>query len=290
MTAPVTIAAELIVDARCWLGEAPLWDDRHGDLLWVDIDVGRIYRLRAGRDVPETVDAGESVGVVAMRDGGYVAAVESGFRWLGPDLQPMEATVPVLHQSGGMRMNDGNVDPCGGFWAGSMALDGAPGQGSLYRLDPDRTVDRVVDGLTISNGIDWNRAGTRMYLVDSAEPRISMFDVEDGCRTIRDRRTFVDLDPDIGLPDGLTVDAEDGVWVALWGSGRLHGYSPDGRLHTVVSVPTPNVSSCVFGGPDLRTLYITTACKDLPEIQRQRRRRVRGPAPGPGSSGKPLCH
>jgi sugar lactone lactonase YvrE len=262
VTAPTTIAAELYADSRCWLGEGPLWDDRFRCLLWIDVEVGWILRLEMGSTMPEISEVGSPIGALALREDGYVAAVQSGFLQLGADLRPTGAVLPVRHRRLTMRMNDGNVDPCGGFWAGSMAWDGASGQGSLYRLDPDRTVRRVLGGLTISNGLDWNTAGTRMYFVDSAESRISVFDVDHACRSIRNRRTFVEIDPGLGAPDGLTVDAEDGVWVALWGAGRVHGYAADGRLRTVVSVPTPFVSSCAFGGIDLDTLFITTARRD----------------------------
>lgn len=263
MTAASTVTAELHVDARCWLGEGPLWDDRCRRLLWVDIEAGRILWLEMGSSTLQSTDVGSPIGVLALRDDGYIAAVESGFLQLATDLQPVDVVLPIPRHGRGLRMNDGNVDPRGGFWAGSMASDGASGQGSLYRLDPDRTVHRVLRGLTISNGLDWDAAGTRMYFADSAEPRVSVFDVEDNYRTIRNRRTFVEIDPRVGAPDGLTVDAEDGVWVAVWGAGRVHGYSADGRLRTVVSVPTPFVSSCAFGGVDLDTLFITTARRDI---------------------------
>ena len=263
MNAPVMISATLHVDARCWLGESPLWDDRSNDLLWVDIEAGRVLRLSSASAERTVTQIDEPIGAIALHDDGYVAAVKSGFLRLTTALRPVGTVVPVRHERRGMRMNDGNVDPFGSFWAGSMEWDGGSGIGSLYRLGADGTVRRLLDGLTISNGLDWDASATRMYFVDSAESQISLFDVGRGCRTISNRRTFVEINPALGSPDGLTVDAEDGVWVALWGSGRVHGYTSDGQLGTVISVPTPHVTSCVFGGRDLRTLFITTARKGL---------------------------
>jgi sugar lactone lactonase YvrE len=154
-------------------------------------------------------------------------------------------------------MNEGGCDPDGRFWCGSMAYDRRPGGAAVYRLDPDRSVRRVLDGVTISNGLEWSPDGSRAYYDDTATHRVDVFDYDrdDGLTA---RRPFVVL-TDAERPDGLTVDAEGGVWVALNGSGVVHRYTPAGVLDEVVHLPTPKVTACTFGGPGLDQLFITTS-------------------------------
>ena len=125
-------------------------------------------------------------------------------------------------------MNDGNCDPAGRFWAGTMALDERRSAGALYRLDPDLTVHTMLTDVTISNGIDWSLDGRRMYYVDSPTRRIDVFDFDPGTGAIANRRTFVQVPAEAGIPDGMTVDADGFVWLALWGGAALHRYAPDG--------------------------------------------------------------
>jgi sugar lactone lactonase YvrE len=156
-----------------------------------------------------------------------------------------------------VRMNEGGCDPDGRFWCGSMAYDRRPGGAAVYRLDPDRSVRRVLDGVTISNGLEWSPDGSRAYYDDTATHRVDVFDydTDDGLTA---RRPFVVL-TDAERPDGLTVDTEGGVWVALNGSGVVHRYTPAGVLDEVVHLPTPKVTACTFGGPGLDQLFITTS-------------------------------
>ena len=154
-----------------------------------------------------------------------------------------------------MRMNDGGCDPDGRFYCGSMAYDQSAGAAALYRLDPDRSVHVVLEGLTISNGLEWSPDGARAYYVDTATRRLDVFDY-DLASGLSGRRPLVEIGGD---PDGLTVDARGGVWVALCGGGAVHGYTPEGGLAEVVDVPTPKVTACTFGGPRLDELYITTS-------------------------------
>jgi sugar lactone lactonase YvrE len=154
-------------------------------------------------------------------------------------------------------MNEGGCDPDGRFWCGSMAYDQAPGRGALYRLDPDGAVRRILDGVTISNGLDWSPDGSLAYYDDTATHRVDVFDY-DRVTGLTARRPFVRL-PDDGNPDGLTVDAEGGVWVALFGGGAVHRYTPAGALDVVVEVPTAQVTACTFGGPRLDELFVTTS-------------------------------
>jgi sugar lactone lactonase YvrE len=182
-----------------------------------------------------------------------------------------------------VRFNDGGCDPEGAFWCGTMAYDEAPGRGELFRLRPDGSVERVLTGVTISNGLAWTADAARAYYVDTPTHRIDVFDPADGPAG---RRPFVHIDPADGAPDGLTVDAEGRVWAALWGGAAVRCYDVDGTLVEQVTLPVPKVTACTFGGPALDELYITTSRQGEPEGEH--------PAAGavfryrPGVSGRPV--
>jgi sugar lactone lactonase YvrE len=163
-----------------------------------------------------------------------------------------------------VRMNEGGCDPDGRFYCGSMAYDKATGAGTLYRLDQDRSVSVVLEHVTISNGLEWSPDGGRAFYNDTPTHRISVFDYDPGAG-LTARRTFVDVTHggEPGDPDGLTVDAEGGVWTALFGSGVVHHYTADGVLDDVVEVAARQVTACAFGGADLDQLFITTSREGL---------------------------
>jgi sugar lactone lactonase YvrE len=240
------------------LGEGPCWDSASGALYWVDIPAGRVHRLD-GDGAHDSWEAGQAVGAVVTRaSGGLVLAARSGFLTLDPGTGAVAPLVP-LGLAPGVRMNDGACDSAGRFFAGTMADDEAPDQGTLYRLDPDHSVATVIGGLTISNGIGWSPDGATMYYIDSPTRRVDMLDYDPATGEISGRRPFADIDAGDAIPDGLAVDAEGCVWVALWDGGALLRFSPGGRLKQSLELPVPRVTSCAFGGPDLETLYISTA-------------------------------
>jgi len=142
-------------------------------------------------------------------------------------------------------------------------------RGSLYRLDTDGTVRRVLTGVSIANGLDWSPDGRTFYFTDLALSRIDQFDFEPDTGTVSNRRPFVEIPLDVGYPDGLIVDAEGFVWVGLWEGGSLHRYAPDGRLDRIIAVPASQTTKCAFGGPDLTDLYITTARIGLDKAARE---------------------
>ncbi len=173
-------------------------------------------------------------------------------------LETPEAGKPVR-----MRMNDGCADPAGRFWAGSMAFDFTPDAGSLYRIDRDGRVTRVLDGVTIANGPAFDAAGTTMYFTDTARGRIDRFTVDGESGVLGDRRVFVQMKHGSGYPDGMAVDDEDHVWVAMWGAGQVRRYRPDGSLAETISVPTGQPSSVCLVGRDEPQLFVTTAAEGL---------------------------
>jgi len=247
--------AEQVTGSVAYHGEGPVWSERWGGLRWVDMLAGDILSLAGDGTVRRRHVGDVAAAVRPRRDGGAVIAVERGFTLEDADgsLTPL---APAWTDDG-VRMNEGGCDPDGRFWCGSMSYDRRPGGAAVYRLDPDRSVRRVLDGVTISNGLEWSPDGSRAYYDDTATHRIDVFDydTDDGLTA---RRPFVVL-TDTERPDGLTVDSEGGVWVALNGSGVVHRYTPAGVLDEVVHLPTPKVTACTFGGPGLDQLFITTS-------------------------------
>ena len=254
------VDAVLAFDARMELGESPVWDERTRALYLVDILRGSIVRFDPGSGASESLARlDDLVGSIALRrDGGLIAATGTTVVLL--DEESNAQVVAATPDSDGIRFNDGVCDPQGRFWAGTMALDEAPGRGTLYRYDARGLVPMVMS-VTVSNGIDWSGDGTRMYYADSPTGRIDVFAFDGTDGSVSDRRTFVEIDT--GVPDGLAVDADDHVWVALWDGWAVHRYRPDGVLDRVVELPVARPTSCAFGGDDLGDLYVTSASVGL---------------------------
>jgi sugar lactone lactonase YvrE len=250
---------EVLARRDAYIGEGPVWDPRVGCLVWVDIASGLVLSTDPADGATVERKLPKSVGVVLPRaSGGYVAALQDGFYAL-PDEGEPELIALVEAEDPRTRFNDGEIDPQGRFWAGTMGWHAEPDLGSLYRLDPDGTVHRMIERVTISNGLGWSPDGGTMYYVDTVTRRIDKFAFDPVSGDISDRREFVAIREGGGRPDGLTVDAEGAVWVATWPGYGVHRYLPDGTLDAIVPLPVSNVSSCELGGPDLRHLFITTA-------------------------------
>ncbi|MEV0390613.1 SMP-30/gluconolactonase/LRE family protein [Nonomuraea sp. NPDC050643] len=246
---------EAVPVPRARLGEGARWDPSTGTLLWVDIPAGVVHRLDPADDTQETVDVGQPVGVAVPREpGGLALALRDGFAVLEEGAPVVIAPVTAA-EGPGNRMNDGACDSAGRFFAGTKAEDDTPGAGNLYRLDPGRAWERVVGGVTISNGLGWSPDERLLYYVDTPAGQVDVFDYDPATGDLANRRGVAELPQ----PDGLTVDAEGHVWVALWGGGAVVRLRPDGGHALTVRVPATNVTSCAFGGPDLDVLYVTTA-------------------------------
>ncbi|GHJ37838.1 SMP-30/gluconolactonase/LRE family protein [Streptomyces sp. TS71-3] len=258
---------EVAVRSEAALGEGPTWDPGTRRLIWVDILGARIhgYDPATGH---RTVQATEQhVGAAKPRAGGglvvnlrdgvgvYDPAGEDGgrpgaFRWLH------RAPVPRV------RGNDAAVAPDGALWAGTMDYGESEGRGSLTRIAPDGTATTVLDAVTVSNGTGWSPDGRLMYYVDTPTRRIDVFDFDvaaGGGEQVSGRREFAAVEKGAGFPDGLTVDADGCVWVALWDGSAVRRYTPSGKLDRVVELPVRRPTAPAFGGPDLTDLYITTA-------------------------------
>lgn len=261
------MTVETVVAAGAELGEGPIWDARSGRIAWVDILGRRIHLTDSTTGATESIETPLDVGAIAPRaEGGFVAALQDGFWVIGDGPARRIARVPEARS--GLRFNDGKCDPAGRFWAGTMAYDKAPGAAALYKLDVEGRPTRVIDGVTISNGIDWSVDGSRMYYVDSPLHRIDQFAYATAKGEISDPRTAIDIPPEAGTPDGLTVDSGGGIWVALWGGGAVHRYL-DGRLDRVIKLPVSQPTSCAFGGAELDELYVTSAWEGLSAADRR---------------------
>ena len=254
------VDVELVHDARAELGEGPIWDAASKRVLWVDILQGRVHRFDPASGRAEMREIGRPVGAVTpSRDGSLVLATSRGFERLDWETARVSTIAEVEADRPGNRMNDGACDPAGRFWAGTMALDESSGAGALYRLDPDGRVSRMVGDISISNGIAWSADARVMYYVDSPTRRIDVFDYDLATGAVANRRALVHIAREHGFPDGLILDADGYIWVALWAGSALHRYAPDGTLDRVVALPASYPTKCAFGGAALEELYITSA-------------------------------
>jgi sugar lactone lactonase YvrE len=268
----MTTGAIACTTEQCELGEGTRWDDRHGELLRVDILAGRVYRDKINADgalapvrsyqIPGTVGA---IAPVA-NDEGWLLAADQSILYLRPEGM-LRALAEVA--SDGTRMNDAACDPQGRFWAGTLAHDQRPGGGALYRLDQHGRTELMLDELAISNGLGWSPDSRTMYLADSGPGVIHAFRFDPESGAISDDQVLVDVPEEIGSPDGLTVDAAGDLWVAIYGGGRVQRYSPDGVLREELFVPAEQTTCCAFAGPGLNRLYVTTATEHWTDEQRR---------------------
>jgi sugar lactone lactonase YvrE len=276
----------MVVPAQCELAEGPVWDGARGLLRWVDILPGQVHAFDPVTSAHTWFDAGDPVGTVGLtRSGGLVLALVDRFVLADYDGQhPRQLGAFTIDRSV-VRFNDGKPDPWGNFCAGTCAWAPNGPPCALYRLRPDGAVGEIVGDVGLSNGLDWSDDRTAFYFADSATGGVDVFDTEPDTGTLGRRRRFVTVG---GVPDGLTLDAEGGLWVAVWGLGELRRYTPAGQLDAVVRLPVSQVTSVAFGGTDLSTLYITTAREDTtPDHLREQSHAGDIFACSPGVTGRP---
>lgn len=262
--------ADIALNAGADLGEGPLWDADSAELVWLDITRHQVHRFDPATGTDRSVDVGQPVGAVGLRaGGGLIGAMRDGFARID-GAGTCELIAATEAENTATRMNDGKVDPAGRFWAGTMAFDATAGAGSLYRLEPRGHVERVLTGLSISNGMDWSADRRLMYFIDSPSYSVDVFEYDLGTGGIRERRALCRIGDGDTMPDGMTVDADGYLWVAVWGGSCVLRFAPDGTPAGGVELPASQPTSCAFGGPDLRDLYITTASRELSPEQRAR--------------------
>ena len=256
LTAPVT-----------WHGEGPCWDPVGERMLVVDMLAGVVVDL-SSLTSPARYSVGSPVAAVVRPrvGGGFIVATEHGFSLFDSGFRRERSLASVLDDPA-VRLNEGGCDPAGRFFCGSMAYDETLGAASLYRVSTDGSASVVFDDVTISNGLQWSLDGTRAYYIDTPTHRVDVFDYSVADGVISERRTFADVSGFDGGPDGMTIDAEGGLWVAFWGGGVIRRLDPaTGAVTEEVEVPgASHTSAAAFGGASLDTLYITTSRQHLPD-------------------------
>lgn len=248
-----------VTDTRATLGEGPIWLGEK--LAWVDIIEKRVYVYNPETGEERRYQLDEMVGTVVPREsGGFVVALEKGMAFLDDETGAVETISGARATSSGTRFNDGKCDPAGRFWAGTMGLGGEPGMGALYVLHPDGRFEKKVEPVTISNGICWRADAEVMYYIDTPTQQVVAYEFDNATGAISNPRAVVEIDPSEGGPDGMAIDADGNLWIALWGGSAVVCHDPETgkRLHKI-EVPASRVTACAFGGADLQDLYITTA-------------------------------
>lgn len=260
--------ATLVVDAKATLGEGAIWHATEKKLYWIDIEGRCLFIYNPANNTNRQFFLGQRVGTVVPVDGGGVlVALQNGIHFLDTHTGSLTLLVNPLTNAD-IRFNDGKCDPSGRFWVGSMHLEQTTGTASLYRLNTDQSVDIITDGVTISNGIVWSLDKQKMYYTDSPLRRVDVFDYNDSTGFVSNRKTAFTIPDELGDPDGMTIDSEGKLWIAIWGSNAVGRFDPaTGELLDKIFVPAPNITSCAFGGEDLDTLYITSAREGMNEEQ-----------------------
>jgi sugar lactone lactonase YvrE len=247
---------ELVLDAKAEVAESPYWDESDGSLWWVDLLKGELHRLNSDGKSERILGIGRSLGFIApLASGGILAGAKDGFGVVTNDL--VEERYKI-EQGASYRVNDGKCDGQGRLWAGTTS-DALLTGGALYRLDLDGSLTRLRDDLRLPNGMAWSKDGRTMFLADSGAGCIEVWDFDTRTGVPTSRRRVIDVPGHRGVPDGMTIDQQDNVWVAHFGGGCVQCYAADGTLGPVIEIPAQNVTSCTFGGSDYRDLYITTA-------------------------------
>ncbi|MHA7180907.1 SMP-30/gluconolactonase/LRE family protein [Arthrobacter sp. MDB2-24] len=256
--------AEQISDVCTFHGEGPYWDPRRSELLLVDMMEGDVLVRHEDGSIDRHDVHPRLAGVIRGREsGGYVVGVERGFLFADDAFSVLEHG-PEAFSDAAVRMNDGGCDPAGRFLCGSMGWQGGFGLGTLYSLDTDLSVSTVLTGATISNGLHFSPDGGTAFFSDTPTGRIDALGYDVGSGRFTDRRTFAVVEPALGMPDGMAIDAEGGIWTALYGGGAVARYDASGRLSEHIPLPVTNVTACAFGGTDLGTLFITTTQENIP--------------------------
>jgi sugar lactone lactonase YvrE/DNA-binding IclR family transcriptional regulator len=249
-----------VIPASTFLGEGPHWSARDEKLYFVDILAPAVCTGDPADGSYVTMSVPDLIGfVIPRQSGGFVAAMHGEIRGLDLSTGGITPIASPEADKPGNRFNDGKCDRLGRLWAGTLAIDTAPGEGRLWRIDPDGKAFEMDSGFHVSNGLGWSPDDKIFYFTDTAKQTIYAYDFDLAAGTISNRRVFVTVPEASGKPDGLTVDAEGFVWSAHWDGWCVTRYDPQGQVDRVFNLPVPRPTSCVFGGPDMQTLFVTSA-------------------------------
>ena len=253
--------AQLVLDEKAILGEGPAWDEKTGCLFWVDIQGEKVHIYNPKTNHDRKINVGEPIGAVVPREkGDAILALENGFAYLDLENENIEYMSRVEGDNSDTRFNDGKCDPAGRFWAGTMSKAESQAIGSLYYLDTDHKVRKMVENVTTSNGLAWSPDNNTFYYIDTPTQKVVAFDYDLGTGNIKNQKIVIDFAEEKGKPDGMNIDEEGRLWIAHWQGYQVSCWNPEtGNKLIKVEVPVERVTSCCFGGEDLKELYITTA-------------------------------
>lgn len=251
-----------VINQPCLLGEGPVWDSNTQALWWVDILQGTVHFYHPDKDVYRHINLHQTVSSVVLRaNGGCLVTLKNCFAYLNPQTAQLEPIVFLEEDRAVNRFNDGKCDPAGRFWAGTMNMEEPINHtGALYFLDTDLSISTAIEGVACSNGLAWDIDRSKFYFIDTPTRQIVVYDYEESTGKISNKKTAVRISPQDGLPDGMTIDNEGMLWVALWDGWAVARYDPvTGKCLTKMRIPVARITSCTFGGDSLNDLYITTA-------------------------------
>ncbi len=262
---------QVISSHACLLGECPVWDDRFRNLMWVDILNGHIHIYDTVNSSRRTISVHEKIGSIALTDSGkLVGALQSGFAFIDPATGAMEKLTDPERDLSDNRFNDGKCDPVGRFWAGTMSLQETPHAGNVYALEADQSVTKKITAVTVSNGMAWSADAKIFYYIDTPTCNVVAYSYDPESGEINNKQVIITLDEKEGYPDGMTIDEEGMLWIALWGGWKIVRCNPfTGKIIYSFSLPVSKVTSCTFGGEQLTDLYITTASISLQEKEHE---------------------
>lgn len=259
-------AVQIAIRKQSDLGEGAVWNQKTGQLYWVDIERGIFYAYDPVREVEKDYQMGQRIGtVVPARNGNVIVALQDGVYEF--DMTSQRKTLLASPESPklGNRFNDGKCDPAGRLWVGTLNIEGQKEIAALYRIEPSGEASLMLDGITVSNGVCWSLDWKTMYYIDSPTGVVQAFDYDVRSGNISHGRVAVQVPAELGFPDGMTIDETGNLWIAHWMGSCVAQWDPgNGKLIRKIPVPALNVTSCAFGGDHLDTLYITTASIDMP--------------------------
>ena len=261
-----TLTSECVLDAKAILGEGPVWRSETNDLVWVDIESSKVCCFSPSKGQNRSWNVGEKVGLaVPSQKGDLILGMTIGLARLDMQSGDVSPIIDPEKDYVNNRFNDGKVDPEGRLWAGTMGLDEAPDVGSLYRLNRNLSIDKLFGNVSISNGMAWSADQKSFYYIDSPTRQIAVFDCDMNSGIVSNRRVAFELPDGMGYHDGMCIDNEGMLWVALWQGWGVGRFDPCGELLCKIEVPVECVTSCCFGGENWDELYITTSSRDLDE-------------------------
>ncbi len=251
----------------CILGESPVWDSSNESLWWVDIMNGTIHRYLHTTAHHQLFKIGEVVSSLAIsRNGHMVVSLQHGFAYFYPEDGRLYPINSLDGEPPSNRLNDGKCDPAGRFWSGTMSP--VEGGGTLYALEADGTISKKLQQVTCPNGMAWSQDTSQFFFIDTPSRQVVAYDYSSIDGAIRSKRIVVTIPAEEGFPDGMTIDDQGMLWIAMWDGGFVARYEPStGKCLQKIDLPVSRVTSCTFGGDDYTDLYITTAKTGLTPAQ-----------------------